>query len=1027
MASRPADSAGTRAARWMIWRRWTGPRTSGQRLAVGMIALFAMILLVAPLFEDPIDSRAPQATAGVVDYSAYQRIDRPVEITGQWKLTWFEPPLAPNGPARTFVEVPGQWTGTKLPDGRVLPLSGHVRYDVVLRGLSPGRYEMHFPVLWAGNRITIDGKLVGGRGQVGSSAADTRYYLRAQDVTFDATGADLTLGIELATFLHRENGMEDPPVFGTPSAMDRWTALKWSREHLYNISLLLIASLGIAVWLFRPSDRASLYFGLSCLAFLPTAAMLGFDNVFQIMFPALPYPTSLAIQYLSGVVAVSFFFLNAHELFPRESSKWMARAILSLFALIFAGHSWLLLQGDTLGSTLLQRDVLMVVALFTLIYMLAILVRAVWNRRDGALIFLLGMSLFVFSFFVSASVMTGWVSKGDVAGFEWTTLGIVILLYSHVILMAERWSLSVGKAEQINDDLRQLLEVNTAITSDLQLGSLLERIVGVTSKILRADRSSLFLKDRQNPVLASLVAQGVEGGPIRFDIGRGLAGYAYATGETVNIADAYADDRFNRTIDEDTGYRTRSVLTVPIAARDGRRIGVMQALNREDGEVFTPEDAARLSAFGAQAAVAIDNARLFGEAISARNFDDSILRSMADGVIALDGAWKITKLNAAAAEILGASATLLAGLDLRALLAQHNPWLTDEIAAVVASGEPKLLLDVAIRTARDRPSSANLSISQLSGEDGPVGVLLVIEDISEEKRLQGTMRRFMTQAVVDQVLANNDEELLFGSACEASVLFADIRGFTTMAEELSARETVETLNELFSEMFEAVAGHDGVLDKYIGDAVMAVYGAPLSSGRDPQNALASALEMLARIDPVNARRAERGASPIRIGIGIASGEVVAGTIGSPKRMDYTVIGDSVNLAARLQDLTKIYGVEMLVCAKTAAAIEFGRATREIDLIAVRGRKRPETIVEVLARDPVDPAARAALLAAYAAGRRALAVRDWDGALAAFGKAVEIDRDDRPSRLMLARARALAGAPPSDLWDGVWRDNQIQDD
>ena len=700
-----------------------------------------------------------------------------------------------------------------------------------------------------------------------------------------------------------------------------------------------------------------------------------------------------------------------------------ARAILTGFATIFVLHSWFLLRGDTVRSSLLQQKVFMLIALFTLFYMVAILIRAVWNRRDGALVFLFGMGLFVFSFFLSTTVMSGWVSKDKVIGYEFAALGIVMLLYSHVVLMAERWSLSVGKAEQINEDLRQLLEVNTAITSDLQLGSLLERIVGVTSKILHADRSSLFLKDRANPVLASLVAQGVEGGPIRFDIGRGLAGYAYATGETVNIADAYADERFNRSIDEATGYRTRSVLTVPITARDGRRIGVMQALNREDGDVFTPDDAARLSAFGAQAAVAIDNARLFGEAISARNFDDSILRSMADGVIALDANWKITKLNAAAADIIGASITLLSGLDLRALLAQHNPWLIDEIAAVVASGEPKLLLDVAIRTARDRPSSANLSISQLLGEDGPVGVLLVIEDISEEKRLQGTMRRFMTQAVVDQVLANNDEQLLFGSACEASVLFADIRDFTTMAEELTARETVETLNELFSEMFEAVAGHDGVLDKYIGDAVMAVYGAPLSSGRDPQNALASALEMLARIDPVNARRAERGAAPIRIGIGIASGEVVAGTIGSPKRMDYTVIGDSVNLAARLQDLTKVYGVEMLVCAKTAAAVEFGRATREIDLIAVRGRKRPETIVEVLARDPVDPAARGALLAAYADGRAALAASAWDGALAAFGQAVAIDPGDRPSRLMLARARALADAPPSALWDGVWRDGQ----
>ena len=1007
------------------WRRWKGPRTARQRLVVGIVAIALMVAMVAPLFGDFIDRRAPEAAGGVFDFSGYQQLVRPVELTGKWRMTWLAgQPQAALGKS-ALIAVPGQWTGAMI-DRQRLPANGRARYELILHELPAGRYTLHIPVLWAANRVLLNGEPVSGRGVIGDTPATTRYNLRAQTVPFSTTGEDVRLAVEMAAFHHRDNGMEDPPVLALSSAMDTWYALKWSRELVYHVSLLLIAALGIAVFLFRPQDRASLYFGLSCLFFVPVTAIVGFDNLLQLMVPGLDFRTSLAIQYGAGILAIVFFFAHPHELYPRESSKWIARAIMVGFALVAAIEAAQFLRGDTVAASLTQQYFMML-ALVVLVYILAIIVRAAIRGRDGSVILLLGMGLFITTFIMGAVVQSGWVTRDQIPGYEYTATGIVMLLYSHVILMAERWSLSVGKAEQINDDLRQLLEVNTAITSDLQLGSLLERIVGVTSKILRADRSSLFLKDRKNPVLASLVAQGVVGGPIRFDIGRGLAGYAYATGETVNISDAYADDRFNRTVDEETGYRTRSVLTVPIAARDGRRIGVMQALNREDGDVFTPEDAARLSAFGAQAAVAIDNARLFGEAISARNFDDSILRSMADGVIALDGAWKITKLNAAAAEILGASATLLAGLDLRALLAQHNPWLTDEIEAVVASGEPKLLLDVAIRTARDRPSSANLSISQLLGEDGPVGVLLVIEDISEEKRLQGTMRRFMTQAVVDQVLANNDEELLFGSACEASVLFADIRGFTTMAEELSARETVETLNELFSEMFEAVAGHDGVLDKYIGDAVMAVYGAPLSSGRDPQNALASALEMLGRIDPVNARRAERGASPIRIGIGIASGEVVAGTIGSPKRMDYTVIGDSVNLAARLQDLTKTYGVEMLVCAKTAAAIEFGRATREIDLIAVRGRKRPETIVEVLARDPVDPAARAALLAAYAAGRRALVLRDWDGALAAFGKAVDIDRDDRPSRLMLARARALAGAPPSDLWDGVWRDNQIQED
>ena len=1014
MAIGPASMDGKPVGVVGKFLRWRGPRNARQRLWLALFALTVMLALVAPFFVDSVDRHAPRAQAGAIDFTGYRALNRPVEMIGTWQMTWLGPQPGPAPPV--FAHVPEQWEGIRLPGGAVLPAGGRARYDIVLRGMQAGKYVIHMPSMWAGSRIYVDGQAVSGSGSVGSSPATSRYHLRAQNIAFSTDGRDVPIGVELSTFHHRENGLLTPPVLGLATAMDEWFALQWSRKSLYNISLILIASLGIAVFLFRPQDRASLYFGLSCLFFLPNSAMLGFDNSLQVMFPSMSFTAALGLQYILGAFAALFFFANAHELFPGESSKFLARFIIGSFCLIALVHGVYFYRGDTLGASYMQQGVAFPLALFTLVYMVAIVLRAVWRKRDGAPVFLLGMGLFAFSYILAAIAWTGITTSDKVIGFEFTTIGVVILLYSHVVLMAERWSISVGNAEQINEDLRQLLEVNTAITSDLQLGTLLDKIVAVTSKIIHADRTTLFLKDPQSPELVALVAQGVEGGNLRVDIGRGLAGYVYATGETVNIADAYADERFNRSIDEGTGYHTRSVLTVPITARDGRRIGVMQALNRDEGMGFTADDAARVGAFGAQAAVAIDNARLFSEAVAARSFDDSILRSMSGGVIALDLEWKITKLNAAAAQILGASATLLSGLDARAVLPRFNPRLVDEIAAVADHGEPKLLLDIELATGGDRPSSVNLSITPLEGDSGRVGVLLVIEDISEGKRLQGAMRRFMTQEVVDQVLSREDDSL-FGTACQASVLFADIRGFTSMAEELSARETVETLNELFTELYEAVSGNGGVLDKYIGDAVMAVFGAPLSSDRDPDNALASGLEMLHMLDAINVRRGERGAAPLRLGVGIATGEVVAGTIGSPKRMDYTVIGDSVNLAARLQDLTKAYGVEMLIDETTAKAVTSTQAMREIDLIAVRGRKRPEAVFEVLARGDADTTGHAA----YALGRAALAERRWDEALAAFGGAVERNPGDRPAQLMLARAAALSHSPPREDWDGVWRD------
>jgi adenylate cyclase len=472
--------------------------------------------------------------------------------------------------------------------------------------------------------------------------------------------------------------------------------------------------------------------------------------------------------------------------------------------------------------------------------------------------------------------------------YEYTAMGILMLLFSHVVIMAERWAVAIQNAEQTSDELRRLLEVNTAITTEMQLGALLKKIVQVTSKIVHADRTSLFMHDPRTDELWSLVAEGVDTREIRFPSNTGLAGHSFTTGEVINIRDAYRDERFNREIDSQTGYTTRSILALPVVARDGRRLGVMQSLNHVGGH-FTAGDVARMGAFAAQAAIALHNATLFSEVVSARNYNESILRSMSSGVVTLDKEARIAKLNTAACRILGIAAEDVGGTDVRAVLAAGNPWLVEEIDSVGTSGEAKNLLDVDVRTTRGDTVSANITIVPLLSESERVGTLILIEDISEGKRLQGAMRRFMTQKVVDQVLGRGDD-LLFGTSCEASVLFADIRGFTSLAETLAPRETVDMLNEIFTELFEAVAASDGVLDKFIGDAIMAVYGAPLPTGRDPQNAVESAVQMLRMLEELNRRRRERTLPDLKLGVGIATGDVVAGTIGSPKRMDYTVIG-----------------------------------------------------------------------------------------------------------------------------------------
>ena len=984
----------------------TGRRTqlsAARRLLLAIAVLAVLVGIVAPLFSDPLDSHAPPARAGVIDLSRQGTLDRPIALRGQWAMTWLAGPGGPPAGTRMPIAVPGQWSIQRAPDGRLLPVSATVRYDLLLRNIAPGSYTLHIPPFYAANRAYIDGRLVSQRGTVGTSAATTSYRVRSENIPFVSAGGDVRIALDVAAWLHRDNGIVQPPVLGNSQVMDDWFSLKWARQFILTTSLILIGALGLSVFLFRQQDRASLWFGLACLTFIPSTSMFGFDNLLLIQFPRLNFQEMLLFKYPTTSAALIFFLANAHELFPRESPRKVFRSLVALTIAISALELWHLIRGETMAASIVA-NFFFIDVFITLGWCIVIVVRASLHRRDGAQIFLLGQGLWIVSVVPGTLISANWISSDRVSGFEFSGLGVLMLLFSHVILMAERWSLAISNAERVSSEMRQLVEVNTAIASDLDLAPLIRRIVEAASRVIGADRASLFLRDARSGELTSLVAEGVGERSIRVAEGSGLAGHALATGHAINLADAYDDPRFDRSVDESTGYRTRSIVTVPLAARDGRALGVMQALNRLDGQPFDDDDVQRMAAFGAQAAIASDNARLFGEVVAARNFDDSILRSMSGGVIALDRASIITKVNTAAAEILGVDGEAALGLSARDLLAEYNPWLIPEIEAVAVTGESKLLLDIELRTMRDRPPSVNLSIVPLDGEEGAAGVLLVIEDISADKRMQGAMRRFMTQEVVDQIMGQEDD-LLFGSACDAAVLFADIRGFTTMAEQLSARQTVEMLNELFTELFEAVSDAGGMLDKYIGDAIMAVYGAPLSSGRDALNAVISAGEMLRQLDLVNATRATRGSPPMRLGIGVATGEVVAGTIGSPKRMDYTVIGDSVNLAARLQELTKTYGVELLVCERTARAAGLQFELREIDTITVRGRKRVERIFEVMTRDPADPAGRAALLEAYAEGREALAAHRRSAAVAAFERALTIEPEDGPSRHMLTRARS----------------------
>lgn len=565
----------------------------------------------------------------------------------------------------------------------------------------------------------------------------------------------------------------------------------------------------------------------------------------------------------------------------------------------------------------------------------------------------------------------------------------------------------------------KLLEITSAISSELKLEPLLNKIISVTTEMLEADRSTLFLHDPKTDELWSLIAEGINTKEIRFPSFAGIAGECFTSGQPLNIPDAYADERFNQDVDRQTGYRTDNILCMPIINKEGRKLGIIQVLNKAGGP-FGPTDERRLNAFTAQASIALENAQLFEDVLNARNYNESILKSLSNGVITLDADRKIIKINQAASKMLIAFDTLATDLNVDEIFDGDNVWLIETIDKVAESGKVDLSMDTDIHLPGGGELSVNLTtVPLIDVKDESIGFMLVIEDISKEKRVKSTMSRYMPKELVDKVL-DGGESVLGGSAQEVTILFSDIRSFTTISEELGARETVTMLNEYFTDMIEVIFNHGGILDKFIGDAIMALFGAPFKSDHDADNALNVANEMMIALRELNRKRLSVGKDSIKIGVGISTGEVVAGNIGSPKRMDYTVIGDHVNLASRLEGATKYYGSKVLLCENAFKKVAPNNIIRELDLIRVKGQTHPVAIFEALDfhNEETFPNMEQAL-DAFAAGLEAYRQRDWQQAIKFFQAALAANPDDSPSTLYAERCRHYEANPPDDNWDGVW--------
>ena len=442
-------------------------------------------------------------------------------------------------------------------------------------------------------------------------------------------------------------------------------------------------------------------------------------------------------------------------------------------------------------------------------------------------------------------------------------------------------------------ELETLFDIGVAISSVLDVNDLAQEVLFRAIGVLNASKGMFLYQNQNSPILDILSI--FNWGDDKFLLSNKIDVFQQMeNGNRGVILTSKHKTEVQKKLKEN------NLLIVPLRANQNL-LGYMILCNKETRkgvEDFNELDLDILTSLSNQAAVAMDNANLFKEITEAKQFNESILGSIATGVITLNVLGEVDSVNKAGEKILK--------LEQEAILNNHYMFLFEkdqEIIDIITKAEEinKIVTEINIPFLTvSEDTIVNISAAPRIDVNGNLeGLVIAIEDISDVSKVKNTFKRYVSKQVVDNLLEDDTKLNLGGEEREVTILFTDIRGFTSMSENMKPEEVVTTLNEYFSEMIDIVFKYNGTLDKIIGDELMVVFGAPLAAEDDTERALKTAVEMQKKIEELNNIRKKRKEKPVLVGAGINKGYVVSGNIGSRDMMDYTVIGDTVNLGSRL--------------------------------------------------------------------------------------------------------------------------------
>lgn len=514
------------------------------------------------------------------------------------------------------------------------------------------------------------------------------------------------------------------------------------------------------------------------------------------------------------------------------------------------------------------------------------------------------------------------------------------------------WQKTMEENEHERRNLQALAEISAVVNSSLDLKTVLNEVIDTIIHLTGAERAFLMLRDAggEMDIVTARNWERASLEPGEYEISRTIVQQVLKGGDAVLTTNAQADPRFDRQ-ESVVAYNLRSILCVPLKVK-GQLTGVIYADNKVREGLFTERERTLLSSFANPAAVALENARLFAsvqrtlaEVTELKNLMEDVFASIASGVITADIHDVITLCNQAAEGILARSKETLLGTSLNDLLLALSPDLREKVEGIKQADEQYIGLEVRPRIEQRGLVDLSLKISPLkTADESTQGVTIVLDDLTEKRRLEAQRRlfeRMVSPKVIEQL--NPDSLQLGGRRTEITTLFADIRGFTSFSESIDPETLVSVLNRYLAAAAEAVLGEEGTIDKFLGDAVMAWFNAPIPQ---PDHTLRAARAALAIRDAVRAVRREVPVEfQLAFGVGLHFGEALLGLVGTQRRLEYTAIGDSVNTAKRLQENA---GLDQILISRVVAERIQGQAElREVDPVRAEGKEQPIEVFELI--------------------------------------------------------------------------------